>query len=233
LQLSTDATSAKVTVCNLRPVVANPIVDPAPIGYGAASKFQFPVDTFADPNNDPLSYTALGIPPGTAFDGPTRTFSGTPTQADIFPVAVAGSAGVWWFYVQHQFEGVCWARHGEWDYTTVALQGSSFYKLPKVLQWFSGSIGFHHIHHLKPGIPNYHLEKCHQAVPLFETAKPVTLLLSLNSLTFRLWDEQRQRLVGYGPLAHCPHATAAEWPDLTGPPPGNQGNDRTDGVNTP
>jgi omega-6 fatty acid desaturase (delta-12 desaturase) len=113
---------------------------------------------------------------------------------------VAGAAGVWLFYVQHQFEGVYWARHDEWDYTTVALQGSSFYKLPKVLQWFTGSIGFHHIHHLRPGIPNYNLEKCHRAVPLFQTVKPVTLLSSLKSLTFRLWDEQRQKLVGYGHL---------------------------------
>jgi omega-6 fatty acid desaturase (delta-12 desaturase) len=115
-------------------------------------------------------------------------------------VAVAGSAGIWLFYVQHQFEGVYWARHDDWDYTTVALQGSSFYKLPKVLQWFTGSIGFHHIHHLRPAIPNYNLERCHQAVPLFQTVKPVTLLSSFRSLTFRLWDEQRQRLVGYGHL---------------------------------
>jgi acyl-lipid omega-6 desaturase (Delta-12 desaturase) len=115
-------------------------------------------------------------------------------------VAVAGSAGIWLFYVQHQFEGVYWARHDDWDYTTVALQGSSFYKLPKVLQWFTGNIGFHHIHHLRPAIPNYNLERCHQAVPLFQTVKPVTLVSSLRSLTFRLWDEQRQRLVGYGYL---------------------------------
>jgi omega-6 fatty acid desaturase (delta-12 desaturase) len=113
---------------------------------------------------------------------------------------VAGAAGVWLFYVQHQFEGVYWARHDEWDYTAVALQGSSFYKLPRILQWFTGSIGFHHIHHLRPGIPNYNLEKCHQAVPLFQSVKPITLLSSLKSLTFRLWDEQRQQLVGYGHL---------------------------------
>lgn len=115
-------------------------------------------------------------------------------------MAVAGMAGVWLFYVQHQFEGVYWSRHGEWDYTTVALQGSSFYKLPKILQWFTGSIGFHHIHHLKPGIPNYNLARCHQAVPLFRSVKPVTLFSSLKSLTFRLWDEQRQRLVGFAYL---------------------------------
>jgi omega-6 fatty acid desaturase (delta-12 desaturase) len=112
----------------------------------------------------------------------------------------AGSAGIWLFYVQHQFEGVYWERGEEWDYATAALQGSSFYKLPKVLQWFSGNIGFHHIHHLSPRIPNYHLEKCHEAEPLFQTVKPVTLFSSLKSFTFRLWDEQRRRLVGYGHL---------------------------------
>ena len=115
-------------------------------------------------------------------------------------MGVAGSAGIWLFYVQHQFDGVYWARHDEWDYTTVALQGSSFYRLPKILQWFTGNIGFHHIHHLRPGIPNYNLERCHRAVPLFQTVKPITLLSSLKSLTYRLWDEQRQRLVGYGHL---------------------------------
>lgn len=116
-------------------------------------------------------------------------------QASV--LMVAGSAGMWLFYVQHQFEGVYWERHGQWDYTTAALDGSSFYKLPRVLQWFSGSIGFHHIHHLSPRIPNYNLEACHQAVPLFNAVKPITLFSSLKSLTFRLWDEQRQQLVGY------------------------------------
>jgi acyl-lipid omega-6 desaturase (Delta-12 desaturase) len=112
-------------------------------------------------------------------------------------VMVAGSAGVWLFYVQHQFEGVYWERKDQWDYATAALKGSSFYKLPKVLQWFSGNIGFHHIHHLSPRIPNYHLEKCHQAEPLFQTVKPVTLFSSFKSFTFRLWDEQRRTLIGF------------------------------------
>ena len=112
-------------------------------------------------------------------------------------ILVAGSAGVWLFYVQHQFEGVYWQRHEQWDYLAAALQGSSFYKLPKILQWFSGNIGFHHIHHLSPRIPNYNLERCHQAEPLFQTVPPVTLFSSLKSLTFRLWDEKRHRLVGF------------------------------------
>lgn len=118
----------------------------------------------------------------------------------LMVIAVAGSSGVWLFYVQHQFEGVYWQRHGDWDYLAAALQGSSFYKLPKVLQWFSGNIGFHHIHHLSARIPNYNLEKCHKAEPLFQSVPPVTLFSSFKSLTFRLWDEQRHKLVGYGYL---------------------------------
>lgn len=110
---------------------------------------------------------------------------------------VAGSAGVWLFYVQHQFEGVYWQRHGQWDYLAAALQGSSFYKLPKILQWFSGNIGFHHIHHLSPRIPNYNLARCHRAEPLFQAVPSITLFASLKSLTFRLWDEERHRLVGF------------------------------------
>ncbi len=118
----------------------------------------------------------------------------------LIVVGVAASVGVWLFYVQHQFEGVYWERGEEWDYTTAALKGSSFYKLPKILQWFSGNIGFHHIHHLSPRIPNYNLEKCHAAEPLFQTVKPVTLLSSLKSFTFRLWDEPSRKLVGYSHL---------------------------------
>lgn len=114
--------------------------------------------------------------------------------------AVAGSAGIWLFYVQHQFEGVYWARHDDWDYVTASLQGSSFYKLPKVLQWFSGNIGFHHIHHLSARIPNYNLERCHKAEPLFQTIKPITLFASFKSFTFRLWDERRHKLVSFGYL---------------------------------
>ena len=110
---------------------------------------------------------------------------------------VAGSAGVWLFYVQHQFEGVYWERRDEWDYAAAALQGSSFYKLPRVLQWFSGNIGFHHIHHLSPRIPNYNLERCHKAELMFQAVKPVTLFSSFKSFSFRLWDEQRGKLVGY------------------------------------
>ena len=112
-------------------------------------------------------------------------------------MTVAGAAGLWLFYVQHQFEDVYWERGERWDYTAAALQGSSFYKLPRVLQWFTGNIGFHHIHHLSPRIPNYNLQKCHESDRLFEQVKPITLGSSLKCLTFRFWDEQDRKLVGH------------------------------------
>lgn len=115
---------------------------------------------------------------------------------------VAGAAGVWLFYVQHQFEGVYWERRAGWDFTAAALQGSSYYRLPRLFQWFSGNIGFHHIHHLSPRIPNYHLEPCHRDNPLFQQIKPLTLGSSLKSLSFRLWDERARRLVGFAHLRH-------------------------------
>jgi omega-6 fatty acid desaturase (delta-12 desaturase) len=110
---------------------------------------------------------------------------------------IAGAAGVWLFYVQHQFEATYWERGGDWNYSAAALQGSSYYRLPKVLQWFSANIGFHHIHHLSPYIPNYNLQRCHNADPMFQQIKPLTLLASLKSLTHHLWDEQRKKLISY------------------------------------
>lgn len=115
----------------------------------------------------------------------------------LIVLGVGGAIGVWMFYVQHQFEDVYWERGDNWDYAAAALQGSSFYKLPRVLQWFSGNIGFHHIHHLSVRIPNYNLQKCHEADPLFLQVKPLNLTASLKSLTLRLWDEEARRLVGY------------------------------------
>lgn len=115
-------------------------------------------------------------------------------------MTLAAGVGVWLFYVQHQFEGVYWARDDEWDYLKQATQGSSFYRLPRVLQWFSGNIGFHHVHHLSHRIPNYRLEQCHNENDLFRQVPPVTLLSSLKSLRLRLWDEERHKLVGFGAL---------------------------------
>jgi omega-6 fatty acid desaturase (delta-12 desaturase) len=114
---------------------------------------------------------------------------------------VAGSAGVWLFYVQHQFEDGYWERGENWDYIEAALRGSSFYKLPKVLQWFSGNIGLHHIHHLSARIPNYNLQRCHESHSTFRDVKVMTLRSSLKSLPLRLWDESEKRLVSFRHLS--------------------------------
>ncbi|MBK9944907.1 MAG: fatty acid desaturase [Kouleothrix sp.] len=115
------------------------------------------------------------------------------------PVAfIAGLGGIWMFYIQHQFEGTYWAEHTEWDYATAALRGSSYFKLPKVLQWFTGNIGFHHIHHLSSRIPNYALQRCMEENPEFMDVTTITLRSSLKSLRLNLWDEERRKLVSFG-----------------------------------
>lgn len=107
----------------------------------------------------------------------------------------AAVAGVYLFYVQHQFPDVHWYGDEDWDYSTVAIQGSSYLKLPKVLQWFSGNIGFHHIHHLSSGIPNYNLEKCYRENVEFQEVNPLTFWKSFSTLKLKLWDEQSQKLM--------------------------------------
>ncbi|MGR8935940.1 MAG: fatty acid desaturase [Gammaproteobacteria bacterium] len=109
----------------------------------------------------------------------------------------AASAGMWMFYVQHQYEDVYWARHEQWDLTKAGLEGSSYYKLPKVLQWIVGNIGLHHIHHVRANIPNYNLQRCYDEVPAMQMVKPLTFRKSINSLWLKLWDEQQQKLVTF------------------------------------
>ena len=112
---------------------------------------------------------------------------------------IACGAGVWLFYVQHNFDTTYWVRHENWDFFKAGMSGSSFYKLPKVLQWFTGNIGFHQIHHLSPKIPNYKLEACHNENPDFQV-EPLTIRRSLKSLMYRLWDEKQSMLVYWNAL---------------------------------
>ena len=114
---------------------------------------------------------------------------------------VATAVGMWLFYVQHQFEATYWSEHEEWNYAQAALHGSSFYRLPRVLQWFTASIGFHHVHHLSPRIPNYYLRRCHESTTMFRTVPVLTLRMSLRCLSLRLWDESGQRLVSFAEAA--------------------------------
>ena len=112
-------------------------------------------------------------------------------------VLVAASTGVWLFYVQHQFAGVYWARHKDWDPVRAALEGSSYYRLPKLLRWFTGNIGLHHIHHARPRIPNYNLQQCYDDIPALQAIQPLTLRKSFRSLWMNLWDEAQQELVSF------------------------------------
>ncbi|MFO7652342.1 MAG: fatty acid desaturase [Candidatus Krumholzibacteriia bacterium] len=124
-------------------------------------------------------------------------------------VALSGAAGIWLFYVQHQFEGAYWSRRADWDYVSAAVEGSSFYRLPRLLQWFSGNIGFHHVHHLNARVPNYRLEECHRGDPQLRSVRPVTLRASLASLSLRLWDEEAGRMVGFA-AARASRASRAQ-----------------------
>jgi omega-6 fatty acid desaturase (delta-12 desaturase) len=113
---------------------------------------------------------------------------------------IAGAAGVWLFYVQHQFEDAYWRPAQEWDYATSALQGSTYLKLPKVFQWFTGNIGLHHVHHLSPRIPNYRLQQCHDSHPELQAVPTITFWQGIRALGLKLYDEERQRLIGFREL---------------------------------
>jgi omega-6 fatty acid desaturase (delta-12 desaturase) len=115
-------------------------------------------------------------------------------------ILLCGLMAVWVFYVQHQFEGMYWSRHEEWDPIRIAMKGCSYYKLPRVLQWFSGNIGYHHIHHLRPRIPNYNLQRCYEEMPEMRTVEPLTIRKSLKSAFLSLWDESRKKVVGFRSL---------------------------------
>jgi acyl-lipid omega-6 desaturase (Delta-12 desaturase) len=112
-------------------------------------------------------------------------------------VAIAGGAGVWLFYVQHQFEAAYWTRTDEWSYLDAALKGSSYLKLPKVLQFFSGNIGLHHVHHLQPRIPNYNLQRAHDDNTFLHAAPTISLWQGLRSVNLKLIDERSGRLVTF------------------------------------
>jgi omega-6 fatty acid desaturase (delta-12 desaturase) len=120
---------------------------------------------------------------------------------------IAGGVGVWLFYVQHQFEDVIWERKKGWEFAAAAMQGSSYYRLPRILQWISGNIGFHHIHHLCPQIPNYNLQACHESDAFFSSVPPVTLRESWKTTRLKLWDEKNRRLVGFSAVGR-----ATGWP---------------------
>jgi acyl-lipid omega-6 desaturase (Delta-12 desaturase) len=116
-------------------------------------------------------------------------------------VFMAGATGVWLFYVQHQFEDAYWESSGEWSYADAALRGSSYLKLPKVLQFFTGNIGLHHVHHLSSAIPNYRLQRAHDENPVFHDVPVLTFMDGMRATRLKLWDPQRRRLVTWAEAA--------------------------------
>jgi omega-6 fatty acid desaturase (delta-12 desaturase) len=118
-------------------------------------------------------------------------------------IMLAGSVGIWLFYVQHQFEDAYWQGTGSWSYANAALRGSSYLKLGKVLQFFSGNIGLHHVHHLSAGIPNYNLQRAHDENPMFHDVPTLSLWDALRAVRLKLWDEERGRLVTFAQATHA------------------------------
>jgi acyl-lipid omega-6 desaturase (Delta-12 desaturase) len=110
---------------------------------------------------------------------------------------LAGSVGIWLFYVQHQFEDTYWQRADEWNYADAALRGSSYLKLPKPLQFVTGNIGLHHVHHLSARIPNYNLQRAHDEIAVLQTVPTLSLMDGLRAVNLKLWDEERGRLVTF------------------------------------
>ena len=137
-----------------------------------------------------------------AFGLPCALVGVVPVLGAYLPVMIIASwVGNWLFYVQHQFERTHWERDGDWNFHVAALSGSSYFKLPPVLQWFSGNIGLHHVHHLCSRVPNYRLQACLDAAPELDgVAKLITMRESLGCWRLALWDERRRLLVGFRDL---------------------------------
>jgi omega-6 fatty acid desaturase (delta-12 desaturase) len=112
-------------------------------------------------------------------------------------IIITHSIGIWLFFIQHQFDDVRWERGKEWDYKTAAINGSSFLELPAVFQWFTGNIGFHHVHHLSSRIPNYRLASCHYENDIFKDVKPLKPFSTFRALFLSLWDENGQQLISF------------------------------------
>jgi omega-6 fatty acid desaturase (delta-12 desaturase) len=112
-------------------------------------------------------------------------------------IALTSMMGVGLFSLQHRFDNTVWARQGEWDVVQASLEGSSYFKLPRLLQWFSGNIGFHHVHHLSPRVPNYRLEACHNAIPALQAVRPMRLRDSFGAVRLTLWDEANRQMISF------------------------------------
>jgi len=128
------------------------------------------------------------------------------------PALLAGSIGIWLFYVQHQFEDAYWESGDDWGYADAALRGSSYLKLPKPLQFCTGNIGYHHVHHLSARIPNYNLRRAHEENPIFHDVPTLSLWDGLRAVGLKLWDEDGRRLVTFAEARRSVAAAAMRTP---------------------
>ncbi|MFC7687237.1 fatty acid desaturase [Ureibacillus sp. GCM10028918] len=110
---------------------------------------------------------------------------------------LAGGLGIWLFYIQHTYEDSYFEYETDWDYVKAAVEGSSYYKLPKLLQWVTGNIGFHHVHHLAPRVPNYNLEAAHESIPPLQKATTITLKTSVESIRYKLYDPKNKKFISF------------------------------------
>ncbi len=169
--------------------------------------YRVPFDTPASCRRERLSVVLLNVALLCVFAGLVARMGWVAVALVHGPaVALAAIIGIWLFSVQHRFEDSQWSRSGEWNYRQASLHGASYLKLPRVLQWFSGNIGLHHVHHLRPGIPNYRLQACHDACgEITGQATILTLHDALRAPSFALWDEDRSRMT---PIPRVPAKTS-------------------------
>jgi omega-6 fatty acid desaturase (delta-12 desaturase) len=170
--------------------------------YQFVIKHRFPFDLPWAWKKEWLSVLANNLVLVAAIVGGTLAFNWYTVLLVHLPVMlIAGALGVWLFYVQHVFEEAYWSRQKGWDYRKAAVDGSSYYDLPPVARWFTGNIGYHHIHHLAPHIPNYRLRAAFESSPILQRAPRLTFLSSLQCARMKLWDEALGRMVGFEAIA--------------------------------
>ena len=160
--------------------------------------YRFPFDTPADATKQRNSVLLTNLALACVLGGLIAIFGfGTVALIQLPIISIAAVVGVWLFSVQHRFEESLWTRQDKWSATAASLHGSSYLKLPRVLQWFTGNIGFHHIHHLSSRVPNYRLADCHSSQPELGGVTTLGLWDALLAPCFALWDEQNERMVRF------------------------------------
>ena len=176
------------------PVIANLLLPPVVFIF----LYRTPFDAAEDWRRERCALYLTNIALIALFGGLGLVLGYGRVAAIQLPIMVLASiVGVWLFSVQHRFEHALWASEADWEFAAAAMGGTSHLHLPRMLQWFTGNIGFHHVHHMNPRIPNYRLEECHNAEPLFQLAPKLTLRTALHALRYVLWDSDLGRLVPF------------------------------------